>query len=45
MLHRLGWSQQVPAHRTVERDEQAVELWQTEQRSRVGGRPRSWACG
>ncbi|MEU9704489.1 winged helix-turn-helix domain-containing protein [Streptomyces sp. NPDC047981] len=45
LLHRLGWSPQVPAHRAVERDEQAVERWRTEQCSRVRGRPRSWARG
>ncbi|MFF4121419.1 transposase [Streptomyces sp. NPDC001714] len=41
VLHRLGWSPQVPAHRAVERDEQAVERWRTEQWSRVRGRPSS----
>ncbi|WP_217170021.1 winged helix-turn-helix domain-containing protein [Streptomyces sp. AC512_CC834] len=45
LLHRLGWSPQVPAYRAVERDEQAVESWRTEQWSRVGGRPSSWARG
>lgn len=45
LLHRLGWSPQVPAHRAVERDEQAVARWRAEQWSRVRGRPSSWACG
>ncbi|MDX3386094.1 winged helix-turn-helix domain-containing protein [Streptomyces niveiscabiei] len=45
LLHRLGWSPQVPAHRAVERDEQAVGLWRTAQWSRVRGRPGSWAHG
>ncbi|WP_374113113.1 MULTISPECIES: winged helix-turn-helix domain-containing protein [unclassified Streptomyces] len=45
LLHRLGWSPQVPAHRAVERDEQAVAAWRTEQRSRVRERPSSWARG
>ncbi|MFJ8020358.1 winged helix-turn-helix domain-containing protein [Streptomyces sp. NPDC096311] len=45
LLHRLGWSPQVPAHRAVERDEQAVELWRTERWSWVRGRPSSWARG
>ncbi|MFJ5877422.1 winged helix-turn-helix domain-containing protein [Streptomyces sp. NPDC093088] len=40
LLHRLGWSPQVPVHRAVERDEQAVARWRTEQWSRVRGRPR-----
>ncbi|MEV5619879.1 helix-turn-helix domain-containing protein [Streptomyces bacillaris] len=45
LLHRLGWSPQVPAHRAVERNEEAVAAWQTEQWSRVTGRPSSWARG
>ncbi|MFJ5841859.1 winged helix-turn-helix domain-containing protein [Streptomyces shenzhenensis] len=45
LLHRLDWSPQAPAHRAVERDERAVELWRTEQWSRVRGRPSSWARG
>jgi putative transposase len=27
LLHRLGFSPQVPAHRAVERDEQAIATW------------------
>jgi putative transposase len=27
LLHRLGWSPQVPVHRAVERDEDAVATW------------------
>nr|WP_230885582.1 winged helix-turn-helix domain-containing protein [Streptomyces spinoverrucosus] len=45
LLHRLGWSPQVPVHRAAERDEQAVAAWRTEQWSRVRGRPSSWARG
>ncbi|MEW2063632.1 winged helix-turn-helix domain-containing protein [Streptomyces sp. NPDC007002] len=45
LLHRLGWSPQVPAHPAVERDEQAVARWREEQWSRVRGRPNSWARG
>lgn len=45
LLHRLGFSPQVPAHRAVERDEQAVARWRTEHWSRVRGRPSSWARG
>lgn len=45
LLHRLGWSPQVPAHRAAERDEQAVARWREEQWSRVRGRPSSWARG
>ncbi|WP_369227990.1 winged helix-turn-helix domain-containing protein [Streptomyces sp. R39] len=45
LLHRLGWSPQVPAHRAAERDEQAVAAWRTEQWSRVRGQRSSWALG
>ncbi|MFE9768500.1 transposase [Streptomyces sp. NPDC005808] len=45
LLHRLGWSPQVPVHRAVEQDEQVVAAWRTEQWSRVRGRPGFWACG
>jgi transposase len=34
LLHRLGFSPQVPARRAVERDEQAIAAWR---RSRRGG--------
>ena len=27
LLHRIGWSVQVPAHRAVERDEKAIATW------------------
>ena len=27
LLHRMGWSPQVPAHRAAERDEDAVAAW------------------
>jgi transposase len=30
ILYRLGWSVQVPKHRAVERDEQAVATWRRE---------------
>ncbi|MFJ3977113.1 winged helix-turn-helix domain-containing protein [Streptomyces sp. NPDC090021] len=36
-LHRLGWSPQVPAHRAVERAEQAVAKWRPKQWSQVRG--------
>jgi transposase len=38
LLHRLGWSPQVPVHRAVERDEAAIVAWRQETWSRV----RSW---
>jgi transposase len=30
LLHRIGWSVQVPAHRAVERDEAAIATWRRE---------------
>ena len=30
VLHRLGFSVQIPAHRAVERDEEAIATWQRE---------------
>jgi putative transposase len=35
LLHRMGFSPQVPAHRAVERDEQAIATWRKE----------AWASG
>jgi putative transposase len=30
LLHRMGWSPQVPAHRAVERNEDAIAAWCTQ---------------
>lgn len=38
LMHRLGWSPQVPMHRAAERDEAAIASWREETWSRV----RSW---
>ncbi len=35
LLHRLGWSPQVPVHRAAERDEAAIASWREETWSRV----------
>jgi putative transposase len=35
LLHRIGWTPQVPVHRAVERDEAAIAAWRTETWSRV----------
>ena len=35
LLHRMGFSPQVPAHRAVERDERAIATWRKE----------TWASG
>jgi transposase len=35
LLHRIGWTPQVPVHRAAERDEAAIAAWRTEKWSRV----------
>jgi transposase len=30
LLHRMGFSPQVPAHRAIERDEQTIATWRRE---------------
>lgn len=37
LLHRLGFSPQVPAHRAVERDENAIARWRTDTWAKVRG--------
>ena len=45
LLHRLGWSVQVPARRAVERDEQQIAAWREETWPEIK-RPRwTWAPG
>lgn len=39
LLHRLGWSVQVPARRAAERDEAAVTRWKEETWPVIKGRP------
>jgi transposase len=43
LLRRHGWSAQVPAHRALERDEAAVEVWKNEVWPEVKGPRRTWA--
>jgi transposase len=45
LLHRLGWSPQVSAHRAAERDEGAVATWVKETWPRVKERRRSRTGG
>jgi len=45
LLHRLGWSVQVPARRAAERDEGKIARWQEETWPVVKGRRRTWAPG
>ena len=45
LLHRLGWSVQVPARRAAERDEGTIAAWREEAWPVVKGRRRTWAPG
>jgi transposase len=45
LLHRIGWSVQVPARRAAERDEAAVAGWREETWPVIKGRRRTWAPG
>src|SRR3954452_7528592 len=37
LLHRIGWSPQVPRHRAAERDEDAIAAWRTLTWAKVRG--------
>lgn len=43
LLRRHGWSAQVPAHRAIERDDTAVEVWKTAVRPKANRPRRAWA--
>jgi transposase len=43
LLRRHGWSAQVPAHRAIERDDAAVEVWKNEVWPEVKAPRRTWA--
>jgi transposase len=45
LLHRIGWSVQVPARQAAERDETAIAAWKEETWPVVKGRRRTWAPG
>ena len=45
LLHRVGWSVQVPARRAAERDEAAIAGWREETWPVIKGRRRTWAPG
>jgi putative transposase len=45
LLHRIGWSVQVPARRAAERDEAAIAAWRQETWPVIKGRRRTWAPG
>jgi transposase len=45
LLHRIGWSVQVPARRAAERDEAKIAAWREEAWPVVKGRRRTWVAG
>jgi transposase len=45
LLHRMGWSVQVPARQATERDEAAIAAWKEVMWPAVKGRRRTWAPG
>jgi transposase len=45
LLHRIGWSVQVPARRAAERDEDKIAGWREETWPVIKGPRRTWALG
>jgi putative transposase len=45
LLHRLGWSVQVPARRVADRDEEQIAAWRQETWPQIKGPRRTWAPG
>ncbi|MFF7789504.1 winged helix-turn-helix domain-containing protein [Streptomyces sp. NPDC007991] len=45
LLHRIGWSVQVPSRRATERDEAKIAAWKDEQGPVIKRRRRTWAPG
>jgi transposase len=45
LLHRIGWSVQVPARQAAERDDAKISRWRQETWPVVKGRRRTWAPG
>ncbi|GGM80928.1 hypothetical protein GCM10012275_59460 [Longimycelium tulufanense] len=43
LLRRHGWSAQVPAHRAIERNDAAIEVWKNEVWPRIKPPRRTWA--
>ncbi|WP_433432938.1 helix-turn-helix domain-containing protein [Nonomuraea sp. CA-141351] len=43
LLHRHGWSVQVPARRALERDEEAIAAWKEQVWPVVKASERTWA--
>jgi transposase len=45
LLHRLGWSVQVPARQAAERDEEQIAAWREQTWPQIKGPRRTWAPG
>jgi transposase len=45
LLHRIGWSVQVPARRAAERDEDKIARWREDTWPVIKARRRTWAPG
>ena len=45
LLHRLGWSVQVPARQAAERDEEQIAVWREETWPQIKQRRRTWVPG
>jgi putative transposase len=45
LLHRMGWTPQMPSHRAVERDEAAIVSWRQHKWPAVKGSRAGWARG
>ncbi|MEV7008537.1 winged helix-turn-helix domain-containing protein [Streptosporangium sp. NPDC051022] len=45
LLHRLGWTPQIPVQRAVERGEGVIEQWVAEEWPAIKGRRSTWAPG
>src|SRR6266481_2178887 len=45
LLHRLGWSVQVPARRAAERDEEKIVRWREDTWPVIKARRRTWVPG
>jgi putative transposase len=45
LLHRLGWSVQVPARQAAERNEEQIAAWREETWPEIKRRRRTWAPG
>lgn len=45
LLHRLGWTPQVPIHRAAERDDEAVAAWRKTTWPQVKGSRAGWVRG